>query len=1688
MRKTLTRDKQANTSIFTKRQPARGFGLESSHVTSKAAPEQQVVQSKKSRGFDLNRISMRPQAKLTVNKPGDAYEQEADNVAQQVVQRMNNPQEQQTEEHQQQPKQNQHQEKQIQTKSLADSITPVVQRQQISEETQEEEKEQEQEQVQAKSIASPIQRQQESQQQTQEEEKEQEQEQVQTKSIASPVQRQQEPEQEEEQQQEQVQAKSIASPVQRQQESQQQTQEQVEEQQQEQVQAKSIASPVQSQQESQQQTQEEVEEQQQEQVQAKSIASPVQRQQESQQQTQEQEEENIQTKSLVQQKSAGKGKDANAELESSIGKARGGGQPMADDVRQPMEEAIGADFSGVRIHTDSRSDNLNQSIQAKAFTTGQDVFFRQGEYSPGSDGGKELLAHELTHVVQQSGGGVRQKSTPSENAKTNKVQTKLASISQSSEQTIQRKEISQQQVEQQENQGETEQQATATTETQTQEQQIQAAPVEGSVAEIPPTDGGGAAGASTGGAGGTAGTPSGGGEQGGGGNGISGEDPGQIIEQLKNTPPTQAAAAHNQAQSASGEALDNIRQQQQEDMPEIPTPTGLSAEGKSEEKDSKYKYKEKDSKYKEKEPKNNKDNNKKKQKEKEKEEEKKEEEQGNSEKEQPQNNGEKSDIDNVNTDAGERPKVDMSGEADPSQVDDEQAKSDEEVKETKNKEAEGIGEDFGENDIFPDADNEILKAQKEISDFEFPAEEQLEVPQIPGEVVAGLDEGLTPHYQEQVTPEQEKYLEEKQHFDAESEKAKQDSDRQIEEENEKAKQEQTNQQQESQKEVEKLREDWQSELDGKEEEYQKKAGKASKDQRKKIDDEKSKGEKDVDNKMTEAEQEAQKEKEAKQKEAEEKEKEKEEQSGWDRFWSSVGDFFAAIAEAIKGIFDALMDVISKIFEAVKEVVNGIIDLVRDAIIGLIEVFGEILKGIVKVVFAAFPEISKKFTDAIDGAVKKATEVVNKVADGLKKAVSAILDFLAEIVDTLLGVLRDVVAGVINLIGMIISGQIDEVIKGFGRIIEAGKAMPDVFEIAAQEELLGGDELNLHEPLSPEEIAQAQESGIEIPSAEGENAPQAGEAGEIPQAPWTQENVGVDEVDNNMELSPEITEELMQQTGGEGEAMLAESDDESRSMDAIMSETTGEQQAGGEQEQQQVPDDGLTPQQRADIKWQTMWEGIKQWFSDNWPLLLAGLIAATAVIVAAIIASGGAVLAALPALLKVLAIVFAADAIAKITGHLRDYLTKAWDGDIQGGAKSLAKALALGAIEIAMMLTFQAGKAAVKGAKAVGKAGKKAAKGAGKVARKAGRGIAKGAKYTINKGKVLFKGIGNSKIGTQFKKLDDLGKGLLDRMRFKAFRIRVQNRRFRLEGLINPWVLIAQGEITTKKNGQPVDRQTKDATFVSDDELKAVKKGGEPKQSGPLDEYEVLEFKRTEAPKKGTKSKVKRGEVGDDLTGDHIPANGAILKSRQVEAENILNNKQALNGVLGKLDNAQKDEVMNLVLKRSFGNGDKNKIIKILETAAGSKLQPGEIKDLRTAIKDINTWKKNIEDDAVTVVLKEKTHKDLSRTYGGRNTATQIGQDAKDLGQAFRNDAEEIFQGLYKDKALNSDIVGAYMRAYRENVRKGVFQHSSQADDMFMKYLDKVKTGTPNSTGNKRPATSAPSSSSNAGSKKVKTSP
>lgn len=117
------------------------------------------------------------------------------------------------------------------------------------------------------------------------------------------------------------------------------------------------------------------------------------------------EEEEVQTKPALQRSTDGS-LQAGGSIESQINSSRGGGSPLPDDVRSFMEPRFGTDFSGVKVHTDAQADQLNRSVQAKAFTTGQDVFFRQGEYNPGSRGGQELIAHELTHVVQQVGGSI----------------------------------------------------------------------------------------------------------------------------------------------------------------------------------------------------------------------------------------------------------------------------------------------------------------------------------------------------------------------------------------------------------------------------------------------------------------------------------------------------------------------------------------------------------------------------------------------------------------------------------------------------------------------------------------------------------------------------------------------------------------------------------------------------------------------------------------------------------------------------------------------------------------------------------------------------------------------------------------------------------------------------------------------------------------------------------------------------------------------------------------------------------------------------------------------------------------------------------------------------------------------------------------------------------------------------------
>lgn len=89
------------------------------------------------------------------------------------------------------------------------------------------------------------------------------------------------------------------------------------------------------------------------------------------------------------------------------GQSLGGGQPLSASVRSFFEPRFGYDFADVRVHTGARADEAARSVNARAFTVGRDVVFRSDTYRPETRSGKRLLAHELTHVVQQSGATVR---------------------------------------------------------------------------------------------------------------------------------------------------------------------------------------------------------------------------------------------------------------------------------------------------------------------------------------------------------------------------------------------------------------------------------------------------------------------------------------------------------------------------------------------------------------------------------------------------------------------------------------------------------------------------------------------------------------------------------------------------------------------------------------------------------------------------------------------------------------------------------------------------------------------------------------------------------------------------------------------------------------------------------------------------------------------------------------------------------------------------------------------------------------------------------------------------------------------------------------------------------------------------------------------------------------------------------
>jgi len=106
----------------------------------------------------------------------------------------------------------------------------------------------------------------------------------------------------------------------------------------------------------------------------------------------------IQTKSNFQGNSA-----ISSSFSTNLMNSKGKGSLLSQDTNTAMSSAFNTNFNTVKVHTDSSSIDMNNQLKSRAFTNGNNIYFNRGEYAPSSSKGKRLLAHELTHVIQQKG-------------------------------------------------------------------------------------------------------------------------------------------------------------------------------------------------------------------------------------------------------------------------------------------------------------------------------------------------------------------------------------------------------------------------------------------------------------------------------------------------------------------------------------------------------------------------------------------------------------------------------------------------------------------------------------------------------------------------------------------------------------------------------------------------------------------------------------------------------------------------------------------------------------------------------------------------------------------------------------------------------------------------------------------------------------------------------------------------------------------------------------------------------------------------------------------------------------------------------------------------------------------------------------------------------------------------------------
>ncbi|QQZ59708.1 HNH endonuclease [Paenibacillus sonchi] len=688
-------------------------------------------------------------------------------------------------------------------------------------------------------------------------------------------------------------------------------------------------------------------------------------------------------------------------------------------------------------------------------------------------------------------------------------------------------------------------------------------------------------------------------------------------------------------------------------------------------------------------------------------------------------------------------------------------------------------------------------------------------------MTAGLNHSLAPEMKKQLGAKQAEYGKEKAAFDSKVQRSKADSHAQIQQAETEAKDKQLSQQAGAKAEVDHLRGEWKNELDAAEADYAGQAGAAAQQKKGEINSVRAEKEREAQKKQSEAEREATQAYSKAKKEADgkhEEEKAKEEKKGGFLGW--VKDKLEAVVEVVKKavtfIFEGLRKAVKFIFDKAKQAVLGIIELGRKLITTLIKGLGTLLKKLVSVVFAKFPGIAAKICSKIDGVVNNAVKAVNQLAQKLKTKVTQVMDFLAAKVDQALAAVQNFYTKLISTLGHLLIATFLDVLSRIGALGKAAKRSLSHLEGKMWEYLLGVD------------ISKPMGAG----AAEGGAGPQAQEEGQAADEKLTADDIEMESVEEG-ELDPALVQEANLK---DGETKQLPGSSKPATMDSIMADfDTGkaEQSVGGK-----IADGAKLRASNAKMLFDQMKSYVIKWMKSNGLKLLAAIAGILAGVVAAEIITGGAITAALPMIMNLITLYLQADAIKSVaqtlvqaSGYIGTYLSQGWQKMIEPAAIALATALAMGLVELAMELGFKAiGKGLNKAGKAVKNsigaagAGVKKAAGAGvkgiksllksgaKLASKSGSMIIRGGKIVI---KSLQKGLMKGA-----KKLRVLLDRVLQRFKFKKFKLERKGDHVLLYGEVNPWVLLANGRI--KKVDDLEGKKAGISTQAEYDKIKSLK--------------------------------------------------------------------------------------------------------------------------------------------------------------------------------------------------------------------------------------------------------------------------